>query len=199
MSETWTTAYEDKSESERSWTQPVPTDSLAIIDTIGLSPLDPIIDVGGGASYVVDNLVSRGFTDVTLLDLSPAALHQSRHRNGDSVTYLSADVTAWTPTRTWALWHDRAVFHFMITEEQRDAYRRALVSGTQLGSHVIIATFAPDGPEMCSGLPVTRWSAIDLAAEFSENFSLESHSHNEHTTPWGSVQPFTFVHLVRTR
>ena len=197
MSNTWESAYGDKSESERSWTQPVPVDSLAIIDSMDLDTAAAVIDIGGGASYLVDNLVSRGFTDVTLLDISENALAQSRSRNGASVRYVAADITQWEPERPYALWHDRAVFHFLTTQEQQDDYCRVLADATTAGSHAVIATFAPDGPEMCSGLPVKRWSAEDLAARFEKDFSVESHSRSEHTTPWGSVQPFTFVQLLR--
>ena len=197
MSETWKTAYADKDESERSWTEPVPTDSLSIIDPIGLDPSAAVIEIGGGASYLVDNLLSRGFTDVTLLDLSPEALSQSRARNGDAVTYVAADITDWRPSRTYELWHDRAVFHFLVGKDQQEAYMRAVLAATEAGSHVVVATFAPEGPETCSGLPVQRWSAQDLAARFGAHFTMTSHVRSEHTTPWGSVQPFTFVHLVR--
>ncbi|MFM2047204.1 MAG: hypothetical protein RL383_1281 [Actinomycetota bacterium] len=198
MSSAWAEAYESKSEEERSWTQPVPTESLSIIDSIDLAFSSPFIDVGGGASYLVDNLVDRGFTDVTLLDLSPAALEQSQNRNGERVNYVAADVTKWRPDRSYALWHDRAVFHFLTDPKDQDTYIATLAGATVTGSHVVIATFAPDGPTMCSGLPVTRWSAEDLTARFSPRFTPVSSARTEHITPWGSVQPFTFVHLVRS-
>ena len=195
---TWDDAYGEKVESERSWTQLVPTDSLAIIESIDLDRSSPVIDIGGGASYLVDNLLALGHTDVTLLDIAQDALHESRGRNGNAVTYVAADITTWQPPRTWMLWHDRAVFHFLTGDEQQEAYVRALLAGTTVGSHVVIATFALDGPDSCSGLPVQRWSAVDLAARFGNAFDTFSMSRSEHTTPWGSVQPFTFVHLVRT-
>lgn len=197
MASTWDSAYSAKNESERSWTQAVPVESLAIIDSLGLPSGTAVIDIGGGASYLVDSLVSRGFTDVTLLDVSDAALAESRSRNGDAVKYVSADVTGWQPVRTYGLWHDRAVFHFLTKREEQAEYYRALAQGTHIGSHLILATFAPDGPEMCSGLPVRRWSEEQLAARFEEHFTLRSWSRVEHTTPWGSVQPFTFVHFQR--
>ena len=195
---TWDDTYAAKAESERSWTQPVPADSLSVITEAGI-PLDaPVIDIGGGASYLVDNLVALGHTDVTLLDISQEALRESRGRNGSAVDCVAADITQWQPPRTWTLWHDRAVFHFLTGNEQQEAYIRALLAGTTLGTHVVVATFAPDGPESCSGLPVQRWSATDLASRFGHAFDTVSASRSEHTTPWGSVQPFTFVHLVRT-
>ena len=197
MSDTWMAAYAEKSENERSWTQPLPSDSLAVIDSIGLDTSAAVIDVGGGASYLVDNLTARGFSDVTLLDLSPAALEESRARNGGSVTYVAHDVTTWMPPRTYALWHDRAVFHFLVDDERQEAYLRTVLAGTAPGSHLVLATFAPDGPESCSGLPVRRWSADGLEARFGGHFDPVARSRSEHTTPWGSVQPFTFVHLVR--
>ena len=195
----WDTAYSGKSESERSWTQRIPSDSLGIIDSISLDPGSAVIDIGGGASYLVDELVNRGFTDVTLLDISPDALEESRDRNGDRISYAVANVTTWRPARTFAMWHDRAVFHFLTTEEEQAGYTRAVLEGTTAGSHLIIATFAPDGPETCSGLPVCRWSADELDAHFAGNFESVSNARHIHTTPWGAAQPFTFVHLVRTR
>ena len=197
MSNAWKIAYGDKSENERSWTQLVPSDSLGIIDSLQLDASDSIIDIGGGASYLVDNLRQRGFVDITLLDISPDALAESQNRNGDSLNYIATDITQWIPQLTFALWHDRAVFHFLTEPQQQDAYIRALTTATHAGSYAIIATFAPDGPEMCSGLPVHRWSAQELADRFSERFSMMSSERHEHTTPWGSVQPFTFVLLKR--
>lgn len=197
MSDAWKIAYGEKTETERSWTQLVPADSLTMIDSLRLSLSDAIIDIGGGASYLVDNLRQRGFTDITLLDISADALAESRQRNGDSLTYIATDITQWTPQRTYALWHDRAVFHFLTQREQQDKYVQTLTAATHAGSHVIVATFAPDGPEMCSGLPVQRWSGQQLEERFSQSFSLVKTERHEHTTPWGSVQPFTFVLLQR--
>lgn len=197
MSDTWKVAYGDKTESERSWTQLVPSDSLGIIDSLHLSSDAAIIDVGGGASYLVDNLRQRGFLNITLLDISPDALAESRVRNGETLTYIATDITQWTPQHMYDLWHDRAVFHFLTESQQQDAYIQALTAATHSGSHAVIATFAPDGPDMCSGLPVQRWSAEDLAHRFAENFTMLSSERHEHTTPWGSVQPFTFVVLKR--
>ncbi|NBU38198.1 MAG: class I SAM-dependent methyltransferase [Actinobacteria bacterium] len=130
----WDAAYSGKSESERSWTQRIPSDSLGIIDSISLDPGSAVIDIGGGASYLVDELVNRGFTDVTLLDISPEALDESRERNGDRISYAVANVTTWRPARTFAMWHDRAVFHFLTTEEEQAGYTRAVLEGTTAGS-----------------------------------------------------------------
>ncbi len=148
MSDTWKVAYGDKTESERSWTQLVPSDSLGIIDSLHLSSDAAIIDVGGGASYLVDNLRQRGFLNITLLDISPDALAESRGRNGEALTYIATDITQWTPQHTYDLWHDRAVFHFLTESQQQDAYIQALTAATHSGSHAVIATFAPDGPDM---------------------------------------------------
>ena len=197
MSDSWKVAYTEKTETERSWTQPVPSESLEIIDSLHLSSDAAIIDVGGGASYLVDNLRQRGFTNITLLDISPDALAESRDRNGEALTYIATDITKWTPQQTYDLWHDRAVFHFLTESQQQDAYIQALTAATHSGSHAVIATFAPDGPDMCSGLPVQRWSAEDLAHRFAENFTMLSNVRHEHTTPWGTVQPFAFVVLKR--
>ncbi len=189
----WNLAYATKSVNERSWTEPIPHDSLRFISECNVTSDAPIIDIGGGASFLVDELVNEKYSNVTLLDVSLTAIEETRHRLGDQATYICADITTWTPPHTYALWHDRAVFHFLTTEEDQLAYRRAVINGTTTGSFLLIGTFAPTGPESCSGLPVQRWSQHDLAEFFADDFTVLNTRESIHTTPWGSTQPFTWL------
>ncbi|HEU5399615.1 MAG TPA: class I SAM-dependent methyltransferase [Gammaproteobacteria bacterium] len=191
----WHEVYAQKAEDAVSWFQPRPDISLALIAAAGLDPLDPIVDVGGGASRLVDNLLAEGHRDVTVLDVAAAALEKSRARLDtakDSVHWVVADITRWRPERRYRLWHDRAAFHFLTTSEDRLAYRRALEAGLMPGGTAIIASFAIDGPERCSGLPVQRYSPDTLAAELGPTFKLMERHQEEHTTPAGRVQHFQY-------
>ena len=160
----------------------------------------PILDVGAGASTLVDGLLARGQRDITLLDVTAAALDVVRARIGQraEVHYVVADVTAWRAPRTFALWHDRAVYHFMVSEEQRAGYRRSLETALAPGAHAILATFALDGPERCSGLPVRRYSPESLQHEFAGALELVGTRRQVHATPAGASQAFTFAVFERT-
>ncbi len=195
--EHWNQAYTEKTPDQRSWTQPEAHDSLSLIRESHVCKDAAIIDIGGGASLLVDALIEDGYTDVTLLDIASAALTETEVRIGNKASYLCADITLWTPERTYAVWHDRAVFHFLTTPEQHDAYLNAFLTGTESSSHLIIATFAPTGPESCSGLPVQRWSQHDLARFFKPHCEVISTFETTHTTPWGTLQPFTWLHARR--
>ena len=157
-----------------------------------------MIDVGGGTSTLVDELVSRGFTDVSVLDVSTVALDSSRKRLGptsERVCWVCADVLAWTPERTYDLWHDRAVFHFLVDPADRRRYVQVARLAVRPGGYVIVATFATDGPARCSGLRVERYDTEGLCAAFSPGFALVGSRRELHTTPSGAVQPFTWVVL----
>lgn len=197
----WEDVYRRKSPDDVSWYQPSLRTSLELIDRIRLAPTAPIIDVGGGASTLVDDLLGRGFTDLTVLDISGAALGTSRRRLGErarEVTWLEADITAAPlPEGRYQLWHDRAVFHFLTDPAARlryvDVARRALVPG----GHIVVATFGPQGPEKCSGLDVVRYDPDSLHGEFGAPFVPVSHVEERHTTPWGSVQEFVYCYCTR--
>lgn len=196
----WTRVYEDKAPSAVSWFQPEPEPSLRALDRCGATPDLAFVDVGGGASNLVDALLKRGWRDLTVLDIAPSALDAARDRLGpaaEQVTWQVADITAWQPSRQYDVWHDRAVFHFLTEPEQREAYRRALSSGLAPDGLVIIATFALDGPERCSGLPVQRYDAAMLSAELGDGFRLVESWREEHVTPWGSSQAFTWCAFRR--
>jgi trans-aconitate methyltransferase len=191
----WENVYAGKGENQVSWFQETPAISLELIELVGAKPGSGIIDIGGGASRLVDCLVSRGYEDVTVLDLSEAALAAARSRVGESagrVTWVAADVTIWEPSRTYDIWHDRAAFHFLTEREDQAAYIARLRRAVRPGGHAIIGTFAPDGPERCSGLLVSRYDAAALAATLGRGFELIDARRHEHVTPWGATQKFQF-------
>jgi SAM-dependent methyltransferase len=191
----WQNVYATKRENEVSWFQENPAPSLALIAEIGATPASGIIDVGGGASRLVDQLIERGFRDVTVLDLSAAALETAKARlreRASDAHWLVADVTTWEPSRTYDVWHDRAAFHFLTEARDRDGYVARLKQALKIGRHAIIATFALDGPEKCSGLPVERYDATRLAQTLGSGFRLMRSQRDEHATPWGSQQRFQF-------
>jgi SAM-dependent methyltransferase len=198
----WENVYATKGEHEVSWFQEAPEPSLQLIGLAGATRSSGIIDIGGGASRLVDCLVSQGYQDVTVLDLSEAALASARSRIGEEasrVTWIAADVTAWEPSRTYDVWHDRAAFHFLTDAKDQMAYVARLRRALRPGGHAIIGTFAPDGPERCSGLTVSRYDANSLAATLGPGFELIDARRHEHATPWGATQKFQFSTFRRGR
>ncbi|MBA2399199.1 MAG: class I SAM-dependent methyltransferase [Bradyrhizobium sp.] len=196
----WENVYTSKGENEVSWFQESPAPSLALIAETGAAPSSGIIDLGGGTSRLVDHLIDRGFLDVTVLDLSAAALQAAKARLGERAVraqWLVADATAWEPSRTYDVWHDRAAFHFLTEARDRAAYIARLGRGLRIGGHAIIATFALDGPEKCSGLPVMRYDAARLGETLGPGFKLLQSRRDDHATPWGSHQLFEFSVFAR--
>ena len=191
----WEKVYTTRGENEVSWFQETPAPSLELIGLVGAIRSSAIIDIGGGASRLVDCLVGQGYEDVTVLDLSAAALASAQSRLGDKanrVKWIAADVTAWEPARVYDLWHDRAAFHFLTESADKAAYVSRLKAAVKPGGSVIIGTFAPDGPERCSGLMVSRYDAAGLAATLGCGFELIDTRRHEHTTPSGAAQRFQF-------
>lgn len=191
----WEAVYLTKPADSVSWFQPHPGPSLDALDRLGLPAGASLIDVGGGASNLVDALLDRGWSDLSVLDISRAALDVAQARLGDraaGVEWLVADATAWTPDRTYDVWHDRALFHFLTRVSHRAAYRRALEAAVAPSGHAIMATFARDGPERCSGLPVMRYDERSLAEVIGPGFRLRSHWREEHHGPAGQRQMFTW-------
>jgi SAM-dependent methyltransferase len=191
----WENVYASKGEDEVSWFQETPVLSLDLIALAGAIRSSGIIDIGGGASRLADCLVAQGYEDVTVLDLSAAALASARSRMGQKagrVTWIAADVTSWEPTRTYDVWHDRAAFHFLTLAKDQAAYVARLRRALRPGGHAIIGTFALDGPERCSGLVVSRYDATSLAATLGSGFELIDTRRHEHVTPWGVTQKFQF-------
>lgn len=195
----WETVYTTKSTDAVSWFQAQASTSLRWIEETGIDKTDAIIDVGGGASTLVDGLLAAGFQNLTVLDWSGAALAASRARVGDAqVQWLEADITqADLPAQHYAVWHDRAVFHFLVTPEDRAAYRAILLRSVKRYANVLIATFAENGPTQCSGLPVQRYSVASLCQAFGEEFVLLDSHEESHRTPSGATQAFVYVWLRR--
>jgi SAM-dependent methyltransferase len=192
----WDQVYGAREETALTWFEEIPERSLALIRALA-HPGAGVIDVGSGASRLVDHLLAEGIGPVTVLDLSAAALAASRARLGpaaDRVDWRVGDVTRFVPDRTWGVWHDRAVFHFLTDPAARAAYGRAMAAAVAPGGTAIMATFAPDGPETCSGLPVQRWSPEALAEEVariaSGAFVPVSTEGHVHMTPKGNRQAF---------
>lgn len=197
----WDGAYA-QGDATRSWFQASPEMSLRMLGVAGVTAADSVIDVGGGASPLAGALLARGFRDVTVLDISAAGMDYARQRLGaraEQVHWLAADIRAWQPPRRYAVWHDRAVFHFMTAGPGRRGYLRALAGGTAPGTVAVFGCFAPDGPSRCSGLPVARYSPGEIAGELGRDWTLLAEDRETHTTPAGLTQPFTWVALRRTR
>jgi trans-aconitate methyltransferase len=195
----WDDVYGTKAADQVSWYQARPTTSLRLLTEAVPRPAS-VIDIGAGASTLADELLAAGITDVTVLDVSAAALDAVRRRlagPGPGLSFVLADVARWRPSRTWDAWHDRAVFHFLTDPADRAAYAGAAAEAVAPGGIAVVAAFAPDGPDSCSGLPVVRWDAEGLAAELGPAFALEHAEREVHRTPWGSDQPFTWTVLRR--
>jgi SAM-dependent methyltransferase len=196
----WNEVYSRKALDQVSWFEPVPAQSLEWIIGTGVPQAAPIIDIGGGASTLVDELVDRGFTDLTVLDISEEVLSKVRQRlgaKGQFVSLLTRDITDFEPPKAYAVWHDRAVFHFLTEQAGRRRYREAMLRGTSPGSHAILSTFGPDGPMRCSGLNTVRYDEARLAEELGPSFLLQRSSIDYHTTPAGARQQFLHAHFIR--
>jgi 2-polyprenyl-3-methyl-5-hydroxy-6-metoxy-1,4-benzoquinol methylase len=197
----WEGIYASKPSDTVSWFQPHAEQSLRLIRASGVARTAGIIDVGGGASTLVDDLLNDGYTNLSVLDLSSAALAVAKarlHAHAAKVQWLEADITTVAlPEAAYDIWHDRAVFHFLTDPADRQAYVNTVRRAVKPGGHVIVATFADDGPTKCSGLPVMRYSADALHAEFGAPFVLEKHEREEHHTPAGTVQSFVYCYCRR--
>ncbi|MGI9382074.1 MAG: class I SAM-dependent methyltransferase [Methyloligellaceae bacterium] len=200
LTQHWDRVYQTKDETNVSWYQPRLETSLSLIKSVAPETSSAIIDVGGGSSTLVDSLIEAGYADLTVLDISDPALRLSRHRlaqKAQKVDWIVGDVTTWRPGRRYDLWHDRAVFHFLTEPERQDAYLEVLDRALGPGGHVVIATFALDGPEQCSGLPIERYSAQTMALRFGPMFELVASESELHETPTGARQSFVYTVLAR--
>ena len=196
----WNEVYATKGADKVSWFQPRAEMSMRLIAAAGATKDSAIIDIGSGSSVLIDQLLEARFADVTALDISERALIGSKDRLGAraaDVHWIISDVLSWSPARSYDVWHDRAVFHFLTDERDRTAYRATLLKGLRPHGALILGTFAEDGPERCSGLPVHRWSADALADELGSDFRLIESVRQDHRTPWGAVQPFTWARFER--
>lgn len=196
----WEKIYQTKPLQEVSWYQPRPETSLNLI-TGGFLPKEAnIIDIGGGDSLLSDHLLQLGYTHLTVLDISSAAIERAKKRlcqDAEKVNWIEADVSAFTPQNSYDLWHDRAAFHFLQDENEIKSYIRAASSGVKPGGYLIIGTFGPQGPLKCSGIEIKQYSQEELTALFAENFNVETCLYIDHSTPSGGNQQFTFCRLKR--
>lgn len=194
----WEKVYKTKAPDMVSWYQPHLERSLELITRAASSRTARIIDVGGGEATLVDDLLARGYTNLTVLDISEKALAVTKDRLAESaerVQWICADVTrAPLPAHFYDVWHDRAVFHFLTTDEERKSYVSAVEHAVKPGGHVIVSTFGPKGPTQCSGLPVVRYDAEGLHDEFGQHFRLIESSEELHTTPSGTAQQFLYCY-----
>jgi SAM-dependent methyltransferase len=194
----WETIYRQNGPGEMSWYRPHLEHSLRFIEESGVGTTGEIIDVGGGAATLVDDLLMLGYRNLTVLDLSAAAIEQDRRRLGAraaEVTWIVGDVTQIElPRHRYDFWHDRAVFHFLIDEESRRRYVEAVRHALKPNGHIVVATFGPEGPEKCSGLPVVRYSAEGIHDQFGHDFRKVGADHEIHHTPRGSEQEFVYCY-----
>ena len=198
----WEQVYTASSDDEVSWYQRRPETSLGLVGRTESGPDAAVLDVGGGSSRLVDALLDEGWRRVAVLDVAENALARSRARLGSraaGVEWFVADVTSWSPPHAFDVWHDRALFHFLTDARERRAYVSALLASVAPRGHVVVGTFAPDGPEQCSGLPVVRYDAATLSAELGPSFEIVESLREEHATPAGKLQRFQFSRFVRVR
>lgn len=196
--EHWDQAYA-QGDATRSWYQAEAQTSLELILPDHPRPVS-VVDVGGGASTLVDGLLDAGWRDLTVTDISPLGMATAQQRLGDrssTVTWIQADVRTWQPPRRWDLWHDRAVLHFMTSETELAGYHRALLAGTTAGATAVIGCFGPQGPTACSGLPVTRYDEQGLAEFLGPEFEVLDSRIAQHTTPAGGAQEFLWLRAKR--
>jgi SAM-dependent methyltransferase len=196
--EYWDSVYERRGAVGVSWFQAVPQTSLDLIRALGITPETPVVDAGAGAGTLTGHLAAAGFTDLTAVDISAAALAAARARTAGlpgtaPVSWVHADLLSWRPDRRYGLWHDRAVYHFLTGDADRAAYLATLRAALRPGGIVILAAFAPGGPARCSGLPVARYSPAGLARSLGAGFTVLAAHAEQHMTPDGVVQPFSWV------
>lgn len=194
-SQHWDDAY-SQGDTTRGWYQAEARDSLRLMRDCGIPTSAAIIDIGGGASIFVDDLLDSGYTDLTVLDQSITGMDAARARLGaqaKEVTWIAADLLTWSPERVYDVWHDRAVLHFLLSDEERAAYQRTLHAATSIGSHAIIGVFGPDGPQMCAGLPVRRSTPEDMAALLGDSFDVRESYLADHVRPDGGVQQYLWT------
>jgi len=197
--EHWEKVYQNKSPDEVGWYQPSPVLSLRLIANTHLALAAPIIDIGGGASTLVDELCGLGYRNISVLDVSASALAHAKHRcaeKGSKVHWYEEDVTCFKPPNRFALWHDRAVFHFLTNRSDRESYIKALKQSIEPGGHIIMMTFAIDGPKKCSGLDIVQYDADKMTSELGSGFELQETGFDIHLTPAGNQQKFAYFRFL---
>ncbi len=200
MKSHWQDVYMSKAPDQVSWYQGEPTVSLDLIKNTGVAATSALIDVGGGASRLVDSLLDAGWTNLSVVDISAAALQYAGERLGkraEGVNWIEADITKFDPPQRYSIWHDRALFHFLTDPSDRRRYVATLDKALTSGGHALIATFAPEGPPKCSGLDVVRYDAGKLLAELGAGFELKEERREAHSTPWGAEQDFAWFRFKK--
>lgn len=197
----WETIYSTKQLNEVSWYQPTPETSLNIIKELKISKSASIIDIGGGDSFLVDNLLHLGYKNITVLDISKKAIERAKLRLGklgETVKWIEADVSNFNPTETYSVWHDRAAFHFLTEEQDINNYITSAEKGIKSSGDLIIGTFSKNGPKKCSGLEITQYSENDLTKKFKASFKKTTCQVVEHETPFNTTQNFIFCSFKKT-
>jgi ubiquinone/menaquinone biosynthesis C-methylase UbiE len=200
IKEHWEHIYQTRQPNEVSWTQEIPQTSLDFINSFHLPKTAKIIDIGGGDSKLVDYLLSEGFQDITVLDISEKALEKAKQRLGNYATkvkWVVQDILHFTPDIPFDLWHDRATFHFLTTQQQVSSYLSIIRQGIRKGGHAIIGTFSVNGPEQCSGLPIRQYDEEALQHELSTGFEKVKCITEDHITPFNTIQNFLFCSFKR--
>jgi SAM-dependent methyltransferase len=198
--EHWDNIYSTKSLEEVSWHQPIPKISLDFILSLDLAKDSPIIDVGGGDSFLVDSLLNEGYTDLTVLDISKVAIERAKIRlakNANKINWIVSDIINFFPERKYSIWHDRAVFHFLRKEKEINFYLKSLNSGTATDGRLVLGTFAENGPTRCCALDVKRYSFNDLERKIGDKFHIEKMINSIHQTPFKMEQSFNFVQAIK--
>ncbi|BCY29009.1 class I SAM-dependent methyltransferase [Flavobacterium okayamense] len=196
----WETVFTTKAETEVSWYQQKPETSLQLIQSCKLDKEAKIIDIGGGDSYLIDNLLDLGYTNLFLLDISENAIERAKKRLGEkakNVTFIVSDSLDFVTQEKFDVWHDRASFHFITDENDVQKYKSNVVNALNSGGHFILGTFSEDGPKKCSGLDITQYSVMKLEAIFEEDFKLENCFTEDHQTPFDTTQNFIFAHYIK--
>lgn len=198
--EHWEKIYTTKELKDVSWYQPVPETSLAYLKRFDIPKHAKIIDVGGGDSFLVDHLIKKGFEDVTVLDISKAALERAKKRLGEDaskVNWIESDASTFSPGRQYDFWHDRAAFHFLTDEPAIESYLATMAKGIKPNGLLVLGTFSEQGPKKCSGIEIRQYSAEAMTERLHENFDKIECNNVDHTTPSGGVQNFTFCSFRR--
>ncbi|MFM2134985.1 MAG: hypothetical protein RL021_385 [Bacteroidota bacterium] len=196
----WEDIYQTKQLESCSWYQPAPVTSITLIEDGGIPLSSKIIDVGGGDSFLVDRLLDKGYTDITVLDISEAAIQRAKQRlgsRGEKVNWVVSDVTRFTPNEKYDVWHDRATFHFLTDPAETGKYVEIVEASIAPGGKLIVGTFSETGPKKCSGIEIKQYSQEGLAAVFSKGFTKRSCMNVDHMTPSSTVQNFTFCSFQR--
>lgn len=196
----WETVFSTKQETEVSWYQIKPTTSLQFIQACKVPKEAKIIDVGGGDSYLIDHLLDLGYSNLSLLDISEAAIERAKKRLGEKgkrVTFIVSDSLHFQSDEKFDIWHDRASFHFFTEADDIQHYKANVIANTTSNAHIIIGTFSEDGPLKCSGLPITQYSVEKMEAVFGDDFALENCLTEDHQTPFDTVQNFIFCHYKK--